>query len=128
MARLLGRLPRTHEQAQALTAVLGMRAGDVHEVHEDDAAKLLGAVEDAASQRCTLRVDYYSSSRGEHALRDLSIHRVMYGDRVRAVATCHRTHTLKFFRVDEMRTAKLTTTPFQAVSNDEVDAFVQNQY
>src|SRR5262249_20231908 len=48
------------------------------------------------------RFRYYTASRGSDALRAASVHRVVVGPPARFLAVCHRTDTLKWFRVDNV--------------------------
>jgi predicted DNA-binding transcriptional regulator YafY len=67
----------------------------------------LGLVEDSASNRCALSLRYYTATRGDVGDRYASVHRVLVGPPARFIATCHRSGTLKTFRVDGIVRARL---------------------
>jgi predicted DNA-binding transcriptional regulator YafY len=124
VARLLQRLPPGADRAKALALVLGTSDGRLQRVEDKSDPQILNMVEDAARERRAIEIDYFTTSRGDRSERDISVHRILYGDRVRLVATCHRTNTLKYFRVDEIRRVRPISTPFRAAANSDVDEFV----
>jgi predicted DNA-binding transcriptional regulator YafY len=67
----------------------------------------LPVVEDAAEQKVVLRFRYFSAKRGSESLRNASVHRVLLGPPARFVATCHRSNTLKWFRLESVSDASL---------------------
>jgi predicted DNA-binding transcriptional regulator YafY len=85
----------------------------------------LPLAEDAALRRSALRVRYFTASRGAIEWRHLSVQRVVVGPPARLVATCHRSGTLKWFRVDNVLGATMDPhEPFRPADEPEVDAFL----
>ncbi len=83
----------------------------------------LSVVEDS-SARVALWMKYYTASRGDVGERHASVHRVHAGPPTRFIATCHRSGTLKTFRVDGILWARLDPNePFRPASEAEVDAY-----
>lgn len=125
VARLLRRLQPTKEVVRALRAMAGQERQPADREHTERYPEVLGALEDAARDRRVATIDYYTTSRGDRSSRDVSIHRVLHGDRVRILATCHRSGTLKFFRVDEIsRASVIESSRAREVTVDEVNAFL----
>jgi predicted DNA-binding transcriptional regulator YafY len=68
---------------------------------------------------------YYTAGRGDVGDRHVSVHRVLLGPPARLVATCHRSSTLKTFRVDSIVSARLDgDEPFRGVEDAAVDAYL----
>lgn len=85
----------------------------------------LGLVEDAAGRRCTLGMRYFSSSRGRTEWRHVSVQRVLVGPPARFIAMCHRSNTLKWFRVENVSLAKLEAEmPYRDTPRATVSAFL----
>jgi predicted DNA-binding transcriptional regulator YafY len=126
VARLVSRLPPSKERSDALRALLRADASVSMEPSLDAAlTKVLTILEDGVREQRAVKIDYFGVSRGDRDRREISVHRIFYGDRMRMLATCHRTDTLKYFRVDGVRDASLgTTSAFRAVSADEIQAFL----
>jgi predicted DNA-binding transcriptional regulator YafY len=83
----------------------------------------LSVVEDS-SAGVALFMRYYSASRGDVGSRHVSVHRVRTGPPARFIATCHRSGTLKTFRVDGIISAQLDRNePFRAALPADVDAY-----
>jgi len=58
--------------------------------------------------------------------RHASVHRVLLGPPVRFVATCHRSRTLKTFRVENVMQARLDTKErYRAIDDSQVEAYVR---
>jgi hypothetical protein len=55
---------------------------------------------DAAATKQVVKMRYFTASRGSDEWRHVSVHRVLAGPPVRFIGTCHRSSTLKWFRVD----------------------------
>lgn len=80
----------------------------------------LAALQRAAGTRESVRVRYYTLSRGEMAWRFLSVHRLLV-DQGRFVATCHRDNRLKWFRLDGVIAVESATVePFRNVADEEL--------
>ena len=89
-------------------------------------AQFLDVVEQSASDRITLAMRYYTAGRGDVGDRHVSVHRILLGPPARLVATCHRTGTLKTFRVDNIVSARLDKEePFRATDDAALDAYLQ---
>jgi hypothetical protein len=85
----------------------------------------LPIVEDA-SRGTTLGMRYVGSGRGAPEWRYVSVQHVDVGPPSRFVAICHRTGTLKRFRVEGITLARLDpTTPYRAADPDELQALLQ---
>ena len=81
--------------------------------------------EDAAARRAALRVRYYTASRGAIEWRHVSVQRVGVGPPARLVAVCHRSGSLRWFRVDNVLGATLDDhEPFRAADAAAVEAFL----
>lgn len=86
----------------------------------------LPVIEDAASQRVALQFRYFTANRGTEGMRHASVHRVVLGPPARFVATCHRSGTLKWFRVESVSDAKLDAREaFREADPKEVDAHLR---
>jgi predicted DNA-binding transcriptional regulator YafY len=114
LLRQLRRIPRGVGRARLLTLVLDRLpksevATDVVVSRESSAQEdqYLGVVEDCANSKAALFMRYYTASRGDAGSRHASVHRVLIGPPARFVATCHRSDTLKTFRVDSIMSASL---------------------
>lgn len=85
----------------------------------------LPILEDSIVRRTPVRLRFYSSERELVETRHVSVHRVHVGPPARLVATCHRSESLKWFRVDNIVDARLDeSTPFLDADRDQVDRFV----
>lgn len=109
LVRLLCRLPRTRERERLLSTVLRVqpqlqesRAPMMTEAGPDSDLVYLAAVEDAAAKGRALRMRYFSASRGDLDWRHVSVLRIVIGPPARFVAVCHRTDTLKWFRLSNV--------------------------
>lgn len=88
--------------------------------------QFLDVVEQSASDRIPLAMKYYTAGRGDVGDRHASVHRVLLGLPARIVATCHRSNTLKTFRVDSIVSARLDRDePFRSVEDAAVDAYLK---
>ena len=125
-ARLLLRLPASQQRAEVLQALL---------VHDDSSgsepavdttfSRVLTVLEDGMRERRAVHIDYYAVSRGDRERREISVHRILYGERVRVLATCHRTDTFKYFRVDCVRDASFGAhTAYRAANAADIDTFL----
>lgn len=85
----------------------------------------LSLVEDAASQKRSLWLRYFTASRGQISIRHASVHRVVLGRPARFIATCHRDDTLKWFRVENIVSAHLDAEErYRPSTAAAVDAFL----
>lgn len=132
-SRLLARLPATRERNRLLAKVLlanrviPPEAVVVPSAVDPQEELYLPLVEDAARERVALSVSYFSAGRGVVEARELSPLRVLIGPPARFVARCHRSDSLKWFRVDRVMRARLMSkdeSPFRPVAASEVDAHV----
>jgi predicted DNA-binding transcriptional regulator YafY len=112
LLRALARSPRTRERDALLSHVARSgRATDGPPTHVQSASLTemeqawLPLVEDAAERRIALGMRYLSGGRAEW--RYVSVQRVLVGPPPRFVAVCHRSSTLKWFRVDNVLHARL---------------------
>jgi predicted DNA-binding transcriptional regulator YafY len=132
LLRQLRRVPRGAGRARLLTLVLERLpkseiAADVVVSRESSAQEdqYLGVVEDCANSKTALFMRYYTASRGDAGSRHASVHRVLIGPPARFVATCHRSGTLKTFRVDSIMSASLDGRErYRPVDERAIDAYV----
>jgi predicted DNA-binding transcriptional regulator YafY len=83
----------------------------------------LNAVEDSVG-KVALAMKYYTASRGAVGERHVSVHRVHSGPPARFIGTCHRSNTLKTFRVDSILWARPDPQQaFRPVRAEELDAY-----
>lgn len=129
LVRLLARLPGSPARDQLLRVVLASRPRGATAsapvvtptVSPADEAHLV-TVEDAAAQRITLHMRYFSASRGAMDRRRTSVQRVVAGPPARFLAVCHRSGDLKWFRLDNVAEAVLDREdPFRAADERAVD-------
>jgi len=86
----------------------------------------LPKIEDSARTHVALRFRYFSQTKGNETMRFASVHRVLIGPPARFVATCHRSDTLKWFRVENISEAQLDANePFRPADAKRVDAHVR---
>ena len=130
LLRQLRRLPQGTGRRRLLAIVLerlpGVEASTpnivTHQASPQE-EQYLSAVEDS-SGRVALWMRYYTAGRGDVGDRHVSVHRVHAGPPARFIATCHRSGTLKTFRVDAIVSAKLDPgTPFRTTPEDDVDVY-----
>lgn len=130
--RQLSRLPKSKGRDQlietiikyipareATAAVVAPDTSSREEVH-------LPAIEDAARARVALRFRYFTANRGTETSRHASVHRVFPAPPARFLATCHKSGSLKWFRVESVSEAKLDAgEPFRAADESAFDAHVR---
>lgn len=113
MFRQLSRLPKSKARNQLIESLLKYlpsRHAVAAIVPAETTAReeqYLPFIEDSANQKVALQFRYFTVNRGSEAIRHASVHRVLLGPPARFVATCHRTGTLKWFRVENVSEAKL---------------------
>jgi predicted DNA-binding transcriptional regulator YafY len=133
LLRALARSPRTTERDALLAhAARSARVGDgaasqVEALSFSDIERSwLSTVEDAAERRVALRMRYYTARGGKSEWRHASVEHVIVGPPARFVALCHRSGTLKWFRVENLSHAKLDPdTPYREHDPIEVRRFVR---
>lgn len=85
----------------------------------------LWEIEDCVERHIVVHMRYYTMSRGDDSWRHVSVHRVVVGDSIRVVATCHRDDKLKWFRLDNVWWVRADeSAPFRDRSPDEIAAFI----
>ena len=132
LLRLLARLPKSAARNRLIDAIVERIPQASPEAVPIDAPEIsareeqhLSVIEDAARRGVALRFRYYTASRGAEGLRHASVHRVFPGPPARFVATCHRAHRLKWFRVDNVTDAALDAHErFHAAKDDAINAFI----
>lgn len=116
LLRLLGRLPKSAMRARVMERVLESYVGQRPAPRESAVVPLevgpaeemwLSLVEDAAARGEVLEMRYLSASRGAMETREVSPQRVVVGTHTRFMAVCHRSDSLKWFRVDRITNARL---------------------
>lgn len=122
LVRVLARVPSASARRAALMERLGIyepalsASLALEDSLEPRELEILEELEDTASEQCTSRVEYYSVRRGLDEVRHISCQRIAYHDRpIRLLAVCHRSGSLKWFRLDRIR----------AISADESEPFRQ---
>jgi predicted DNA-binding transcriptional regulator YafY len=133
LLRQLRRIPHGPGRARLLELVLSrLPSGQaptapgliVTRETSDQENQYLGVVEDSGNARVALQMRYYTASRGVAGERHASVHRVIVGPPARFVATCHRSGTLKTFRVDSIMNARLTDAePYIAADSAAIEAY-----
>jgi predicted DNA-binding transcriptional regulator YafY len=127
--RLLARLPKSLTRDRLLSTLLTSRprgatspppivtptVSPLEETH-------LVTIEDAAGQARTLHMRYFSASRGSVDWRRVSVQRVLATPPARFLAVCHRSGTLKWFRLDNVLEAALDASePFRSADADQIE-------
>lgn len=85
----------------------------------------LWELEECMVRKVVAHMRYYSMSRGDLSWRQASIHRVVIGDAIRIVATCHRDGKLKWFRLDNVWWVRADgSESFRTRGPEEVASFV----
>ena len=131
LLRVLARSPRSQDRDGLLAhAARSARASDgaPTQVEATSLSEMeqawLATVEDAAERRIALGIRYFSASQGRTDWRYVSVQRVLIGPPSRFVALCHRSGTLKWFRVENISQGKLDPeTRYRTASEDKVLAF-----
>lgn len=126
--RLLARLPQTDARDRILVHLLRGSGGLLSRNRAAGASyeSALATAEDGLSERRTIRVRYRSTTARDPSERTISVQRIVYGDRPRLVAFCHRAKELRWFRVDRIqRSAPDNCTVFEDIATNDVDAFVR---
>lgn len=128
LLRLLAALPEGEERDRLMDTAASCLSGDadaavrLREVvvspTPSPEARFLPAITDAARMQLVLRCRYYSEASGRESRRLLSVQRVVPGARLRFLAFCHRSKSLKWFRVDNV----LEITPAKEESFVQADA------
>jgi len=115
LLRLLARLPNSATRNRIVERVVQGRlrtsvrpSAVVPPAQDEHEEQWLSFVEDAARRGEVLAFRYYTATRGAMESREASPHAVLVGPPARFIATCHRSGTLKWFRVDRMHGARLT--------------------
>ncbi len=133
LLRALTRLPRSRERDALLAhASLSVRM-PVGTPAPVDAPTLtdieqtwLAVVEEAVERKMALGMRYFTASRGKIDWRCVSVQRVLVGPPARFVAHCHRSGTLKWFRVENIALARLDAeSRYRPADESEIAAFVR---
>lgn len=72
----------------------------------DDEERWLHVLEDAAREKITVKMRYFTASRGQESWRNASVHRVDTGPRPQFIATCHKANGLRRFRISNVLDVK----------------------
>jgi predicted DNA-binding transcriptional regulator YafY len=118
IARILEAAPR----GQGLLPPAGVVAHALPEFEE----MYLPAAEDALARRLALRMRYVTTSRGgAPEWRHVSVQRIVLGPPTRIVALCHRSNSLKWFRLDNvMHASTCSDMVVRDASDADVEAFI----
>jgi predicted DNA-binding transcriptional regulator YafY len=94
-----------------------------HEASEADET-FLPIVEDAIARRMAVKMRFYSTDRRAIETRHVSVHRVDVGPPTRLVATCHKSGSIKWFRVDNIVEARADSeTAYRSARDADVERF-----
>lgn len=86
---------------------------------------LLPLAEEATVGRGVLHINYFTASRGVLEWRDVSPARLLIGPPARLLAICHRSGSLKWFRVDNIVAGtQASSADFRPAAPAEVDALL----
>lgn len=114
LLRLLARLPNSATRNRLVDRVVQGRPRSsvqpgvvVAPAQDQQEEQWLSFVEDAARRGEVLAFRYYTATRGVMESREATPHAVLVDSPARFIATCHRSGTLKWFRVDRMHGARL---------------------
>lgn len=122
LIRLLCQSPASEPRARILERIAsalpqrGHQITQLQSVLEPASAEepWLALVTQAAAERRALHLKYYSTYRGALEWRHASVERVLPGPPPRMIAHCHRDQALKWFRIDNISSARLDpSVPFQ---------------
>src|SRR5690606_7108725 len=108
LARVLQNGPRSEARrrllAQVASGASGLRLAEVVIADElpPEQEGNLWTIEDCVARRIAVHMRYHTMERGDASYRHASVHRVVLGDVIRLVGTCHRDDKLKWFRLDNV--------------------------
>jgi predicted DNA-binding transcriptional regulator YafY len=116
MRRISSALPRQSNPVEHLESVLQGLGSE---------APFIALVTDAAGRRSSLHFKYFSARRGALEWRHASVQRVLPGPPARMVAHCHRSGTLKWFRIDGIVDARLDpAVDYQQAAATDLDNYI----
>lgn len=133
LLRLLCRMPDSKPRSALLrriSSALPRQANPVEHLESvlqgvGNEAPFVPLVTDAAVHATALHFRYFSASRGALEWRHASIQRVLPGPPPRMVAHCHRSNTLKWFRIDGIVEARPDLAiAYRSISASDVDAYI----
>ena len=82
-------------------------------------------VEDVIRSGQSLRIRYFSVNSGLQESRTISFHRIVNGPPIRLCGTCHRSESLKWFRLDRFLEVEGKGAPLdRPLGDDAIDAFL----
>ena len=123
---VLRNLPKSTESDEDGAATNGLRGAVEPPTATKQEEQYLAVVEDAAAKKTALGFHYYTASRGTMSSRFASVQRVVLGRTARFVATCHRDDKLKWFRVENIVSARLDSgEPFRRADAESVKEFLR---
>lgn len=76
-------------------------------VSEEDEERWLTIIEDAIAKKKTVKMRYFTASRGRESWRHVSVHQVDSSPRPQFIATCHKADALRRFRLANVLEARL---------------------
>jgi predicted DNA-binding transcriptional regulator YafY len=130
LLRFLARAPQSPERDRLIeSAVRSVSAGPgvaalTRVVQSSVEAEHTTMIEDSAARGATLHCRYLSA-KGTESWRHLSVQRVLVGPPARFVAVCHRSERLKWFRVDNVLSARLDDTqPYRQARPEDLEALL----
>jgi predicted DNA-binding transcriptional regulator YafY len=118
ISKILGAAPQPSIAAVKPSEVLTPKPSENEELYLPEA-------EDSMNLRTSLKIRYFTSSRGDMGSRHVSVQRVKPDTPARFLAVCHRSGTLKWFRLDNVLHAVVDRSmPYRAAEPALVEAVV----
>lgn len=135
LLRLIGRAPngKLRERIQSLVVERLGHFGDAARFDVDavrtrgvdgEDERTLSLLEDAVAQKVVAKIRYFTASRRDEGHRAVSVHRIDLGPNAQFVATCHRSGSLKRFRVSNVSSVMLEPNEaFRPTTGEELARF-----
>lgn len=143
LVRLISRAPKSALRERILAAAVNRLANVGHakdvgafepkaihtlEVNTEE-ERWLTLIEDAAAKKIAVKMRYFTASRRSESWRHVSVHRVDLGVHPHFIATCHRSQSLRRFRIRNVSDARLDQSePFRPVTAEELAAFERQSF
>jgi predicted DNA-binding transcriptional regulator YafY len=131
--RLLARLPESETRDRLIKLLVrsappssqSLPASSWHPSGLDaEQEATLRRIEDAIARREAVEIRYYSSSRGLFEWRAVSFLQVVPGVTIRTCAVCHRTDSIRWFRLDGITGIRAADSEYRGRSSEEVTSFL----
>lgn len=131
--RLLARLPESEMRDRLIRLLVrsappssqNLPAASWHPSGLDpEQETVLRRIEDAIARREAIEVRYYSTSRGAFEWRAVSFLHEVPGPPIRTCGVCHRTDTIRWFRLDNIASIRTADAPYRSREKGEIDEFL----